>query len=352
MAALPAITGDDWSLGAADAPAEFLIYSDFQSPNAALGLQSLLDVYDRHPQDVRLVLRHFPVVAEFDKDSLAAQAAEAAGRQGDFWAMVRLLAGRHAEWSVLPPESFGGWLEAQAPDLGLDPESLRDDLRAGRYAALMVEAFQQANALGIPGVPTILLNGVPLRVAPSPLEVEAAARLEILAARQFPTAPEMTIDPEVGYTATLDMAEGDIVVQLFPQSAPNAVNSFVFLAEQGWFDDSAFYYVEPGVLAEAGDPSETGWGDPGYHLPDEVDPDLDFESPGMVALSSAGPGTNGSRFFITLESLPSLTGTRTIFGRVVDGLERLESLTGRNPAIDLLMPRTGVIRRVHIERTP
>lgn len=349
---LPLPGPDDWALGPPGAPAEFLIYSDLQSPNAALGLQSLLDVFDRHPDEVRLVFRHFPVVSQYDKDSLAGQAVEAAGRQGAFWPMVRLLTDRHAEWSVLPPESFAGWVQEQASTADLDPLALMDDLASGRYTGLMVQAFQEATALGIPGVPTILLNGAPLRVAPTPLDLESATRLAILAAHQFPGAPEMTIDPEVGYTATLETSEGDVVIQLFPRSAPNAVNSFVFLAEQGWYDGGSFFYVEPGVLVEAGDPSETGLGDPGYHLPDEIDPSLDLGAPGMVALSSAGPGTNGSRFFINLESLPSLTGTRTIFGRVIDGLEVLGSLESRHAATDLLSPGAGIIRRVRIERTP
>lgn len=348
---LPPPGPEDRTLGFEGAPVEFLVYSDFQSPNAALGLESLLELRERHPEAVRLVFRHFPVLAEYDKDSLAGQAAEAAGRQGLFWPMVQLLAIRHAEWSVLPPESFGDWLESQAPEIGVDPLSLREDLTSGRYAGLMLQAFQDATALGVPGVPTILLNGVPLRISPTPLQLEAAVRLELLGARQYSAAPEMTIDRDSGYTATIRMRGGDLVIQLFPQAAPAAVNSFVFLAEEGFFDGTSFFRVDPGTVVEGGDPSETGLGDPGYHLPDEIDPALSFDSAGMVALSSAGPGTNGSRFFINLQPLPSLTGTRTIFGRVIEGLDLLEELDARDPALDLLAPGAAILRSVQIEES-
>jgi cyclophilin family peptidyl-prolyl cis-trans isomerase/protein-disulfide isomerase len=348
---LPEVTGDDWSLGPEAAPVVFLVYSDFQSPNAALGLQALFEAYDRHPDEIRVVLRHFPVLPRYDKDSLAGQAVEAAGRQGLFWQMARTLAFARDEWAVLSPEGFHEWLQEQAALVGLDPDEFAADLASGRFAALMLEAFQEATAAGIPGVPTVLLNGVPLRISPTPLDLEFAVRLELLAQSQYPAPPAMTIDANLGYTATLETEAGDILIQLLPESAPLAVNSFVSLASKGWFDGMEIHRVEPGVLVETGDPSGTGFGDPGYHLPDEIDPRLTFDRPGMVALMSAGPGTGGSRFFINLQPLPDLTGSRTIFGRVLDGLDLLESLEARDPAQDLLISGAAVIRRVRVETT-
>jgi len=161
----------------------------------------------------------------------------------------------------------------------------------------------------------------------------------------------MTLDPTKAYTAILETEGGDVVIQLLPDSAPQAVNSFIMLAQQGWFDGMEIHRVEPGVLVETGDPTGTGFGDPGYHLPDEIDPRLTFDRPGMVALASAGPGTGGSRFFINLQPLEDLTGSRTIFGRVLDGLDLLESLQARDPANDLLSPGAAVIHRVRVETT-
>jgi cyclophilin family peptidyl-prolyl cis-trans isomerase len=345
------VTEDDWSIGPAEAPVELLVYADLQSPNAALGLTDLLDVAARHPQDVRLVFRHFPLLPEYDKDSLAGQAVESAGRQGMFWDMLRWLADNYAEWSVLPPESFREWLVEHSASVGLDEDLFAADLDGGRFAPLMVDAFQKASDAGIPGVPTVFLNGVPVRVSQTPLNLEAAVRLELLAQRQFDGPPPMAIDREAGYTATLELDAGDVVIQLLPDLAPEAVNSFVFLAEQGWFNGTTFFRVEPGAWVETGDPSETGFGDPGYHLPDEIDPRLTFDEPGRVALSSVGPGSGGSRFIISLAPLPVLNGSRTIFGRVVDGLELLGELPARDPAADLISPGAAVIRRVRIEAT-
>jgi peptidylprolyl isomerase len=215
----------------------------------------------------------------------------------------------------------------------------------------MVEAFQEASAAGIPGVPTVFLNGVPLRLSLTPLTLESAVRLELLALRQYDASPEMAIDPRRGYTAYLELDDGEIVIQLLPDAAPQAVNSFVFLASEGWFDGMTLFPVSPGALVETGDPSGTGFGDAGYHLPDEIDPQWTFDKAGVVALSSAGPGSGGSRFFITLQPLPLLNGSRTIFGRVVEGLELLGGLASRDPALDLLAPGATVVRRVRVEET-
>jgi cyclophilin family peptidyl-prolyl cis-trans isomerase/protein-disulfide isomerase len=348
---IPPVASDDWMLGPDGAPVELLVYADFQSPNSALGLSDLLGVYDRHPDDVQIVFRHFPFLPEYDKDSLAGQAVEAAGRQGLFWEMVRTLAADFPEWSVLPPDGFRQWLGEQAPALGLDPEEFAADLDGGRFAPLMVEAFQESSAAGIPGVPTVFLNGVPLRLSLTPLNLESAVRLELLAQDQYDSPPAMTIDPASGYTAYLELDQGEIVVQLLPQAAPQAVNSFVFLARQGWFNGMTLFRVEPGALVETGDPSDTGFGDAGYHLPDEIDAEWTFDEDGIVALSSAGPGSGGSRFFITMQPLPLLNGSRTIFGRVVEGLDLLSGLAARDPALDLLTPGATVIRKVRVEET-
>ncbi|MBF8256547.1 MAG: PPIase cyclophilin-type protein [Anaerolineales bacterium] len=348
---IPPVGSEDWRLGPDGASVELLVYADFQSSNAALGLADLLGVYDRHHEEIQVIFRHFPVLPVYDKDSLAGQAAEAAGRQGLFWEMVRLLASRYPEWSVLPPEGFREWLSEQAPELGLDPAGFAADLDGGRFAPLMVEAFQEASEAGIPGVPTVFLNGVPLRLSLTPLNLESAVRLELLTQRQYDGPPAMDIDLASGYTATLVLDQGEVVVQLLPQAAPEAVNSFVFLARQGWFDGMTIFRVEPGALVETGDPSDTGFGDAGYHLPDEIDAAWNFDEAGVVALSSAGPGSGGSRFFITLQPLPLLNGSRTVFGRVVEGLDLLMDLPAREPALDMLSSDAVVVRRVRIEET-
>jgi cyclophilin family peptidyl-prolyl cis-trans isomerase len=304
---------------------------------------------EMHPDDLRVIFSHFPLTPIHDKASIAGQAAEAAGAQGAFWSMHDQLFDRYQAWIDLEPGEFTDWLVDLAGSLELDVTQFEADLRGGRYADLMDEAFNEAVRIGIPGTPFVLINGQPFPIEPSLLNLEQGFRLLMLSAQRYDQYPPMTIDPDIEYYATLYLTIGEIVIQLFPQSAPRAVNSFVFLAREGWFDDNAIYHVEPGLYVETGDPSGLGYGDPGYHFDTEVDPSLIFDVPGLVALNSSGPGTNGSSFFITLAPLPELNGTRTIFGRVVSGLELLESLQIRDPIEDLLIPAEAIVQFVEIE---
>jgi cyclophilin family peptidyl-prolyl cis-trans isomerase len=141
----------------------------------------------------------------------------------------------------------------------------------------------------------------------------------------------MILDPAKKYQATLKTEKGDIVIELFADKAPLAVNSFIFLAEQNWFDNITFHRVIEGFVAQAGDPSGSGMGGPGYLFDNEITADLKFDQAGLLGMANAGPGTNGSQFFITFAPIPQLDGGYTIFGKVISGLDVAESLTPRDP---------------------
>lgn len=143
--------------------------------------------------------------------------------------------------------------------------------------------------------------------------------------------PEMTIQQDTIYLATLKTERGDIQIELFTDKAPVTANNFIFLAEQGFYDNTTFHRVIPEFMAQAGDPSGTGMGGPGYRFGDEFHPDLRFDQEGLLAMANAGPDSNGSQFFITYGAAPHLTGSHTIFGKVVEGMKVLESLTPRDP---------------------
>jgi cyclophilin family peptidyl-prolyl cis-trans isomerase len=198
-------------------------------------------------------------------------------------------------------------------------------------------------------VPFIYFNELWYRLPITLDNLEASIRLELLIPRQYESYPPFTIDIQSDYIAYVEIPQGEIVIQLYPQYAPLAVNSFIFLAEQGWFDNNLIYQVEQGVWIESGDPSGTGWGGPGYVFETEVHPSLNFDSAGMVALVSQGLGTNGSQFFITLSPQPTLNGTHTIFGRVIDGLDYLQNLENRSALEDLLVEPEAVIHSITIE---
>jgi cyclophilin family peptidyl-prolyl cis-trans isomerase len=148
---------------------------------------------------------------------------------------------------------------------------------------------------------------------------------------QWPEPPAMQIDPTHIYLATSKTAKGDIVVELLADKAPITVNNFIFLAREGFYDDTTFHRVLDDFMAQGGDPTGTGTGGPGYRFQDEFHPDLRFDEPGLLAMANSGPGTNGSQFFITFVPTPHLTGRHTIFGKVVEGLEVAQALTRRDP---------------------
>jgi len=141
----------------------------------------------------------------------------------------------------------------------------------------------------------------------------------------------MQIDPSRSYEAVFKTELGDIRVRLFADQAPVTVNNFVFLARQGYYDNTTFHRVLPGFMAQGGDPTGTGAGGPGYTFEDEFSADLQFDRPGLLAMANRGPDTNGGQFFITYAPTPHLNGLHTIFGEVVEGTEVLNSLTPRDP---------------------
>lgn len=141
----------------------------------------------------------------------------------------------------------------------------------------------------------------------------------------------MQLSEEKQYTAVVKMAKGgEFEIQLYADRAPVTVNSFVFLAREGYFDGVTFHRVLEGFMAQGGDPTGTGSGGPGYQFNNE-DHDLKFDRPGVVAMANAGRDTNGSQFFITFVPTPHLNGGYTIFGQVVKGMEVVNAITRRDP---------------------
>jgi cyclophilin family peptidyl-prolyl cis-trans isomerase len=148
---------------------------------------------------------------------------------------------------------------------------------------------------------------------------------------QYDAPPPMTIDVDKEYYATFKMAKGgEFIIQLYPDKAPITVNNFVFLAREGYYDGTTFHRVLPDFMAQGGDPTGTGKGDPGYKFEDEPN-DLSFDKAGILAMANSGPNTNGSQFFITYAPTPWLTGLHTIFGEVIEGMDVVIALHERDP---------------------
>ncbi len=149
---------------------------------------------------------------------------------------------------------------------------------------------------------------------------------------QWKTAPQMSIDPKKSYAAVIETDLGKITVQLHADKAPCTVNNFVFLARQGFYDSVTFHRVISKFMAQAGDPTGTGTGGPGYRFADEFHPDLRHDAPGILSMANAGPNTNGSQFFLTHVPTPWLDGKHTVFGKVTQGMDVLLAIPPRDPA--------------------
>jgi len=143
--------------------------------------------------------------------------------------------------------------------------------------------------------------------------------------KRYPQPPALTVDLNTAYTATLRTNHGDIAIELFPAEAPLAVNSFLFLAGEGYYDGVTFHRVVPGFVIQGGDPTGTGRGGPGYSFRDELEAGRRY-SRGTVAMANAGPNTNGSQFFICLGDLAKLPNKYTIFGQVTSGMEAVDAI--------------------------
>ena len=341
----PPVSETDWVAGADDAAVTLIEYADFQCPFCAQFAPILAQLQADYPDDLRVVFRHFPLAGPpenptHDKALLAAQAAEAAGLQGQFWEMHDLLYAKQAEWVELTGEAFTEWLGDEAGDLGLDVEQFNADLTSEALVQLAQQAWEDGGATGIPGIPFLLINGEPYQGPADHSNLSSIISLKVLEGRQFDACPAFAIDPINQYFATLHTAKGDIVIELWPDVAPFAVNSFIFLAENDWYDNAPFHRVLENFMAQGGDPSGTGFGGPGYLYDIETSPDVLFDQPGLIAMANAGPGTNGSQFFITFDpaawdsgQADLLNGNFTIFGIVIEGMDVVESLTLRDPQI-------------------
>lgn len=148
----------------------------------------------------------------------------------------------------------------------------------------------------------------------------------------FSEPPSMIIDTAKDYEAVIRMASGgEMRLRLFDDEAPQTVNNFVFLANQGFYDGTTFHRVLEGFMAQGGDPTGTGGGGPGYAFDNEIIPGMSFDRRGLLAMANAGPNTNGSQFFITFAPAPHLDGSYSLFGELVEGDDVLGGITLRDP---------------------
>jgi cyclophilin family peptidyl-prolyl cis-trans isomerase len=165
--------------------------------------------------------------------------------------------------------------------------------------------------------------------------------------KQWTKPPEMKIDAKKKYNATMKTDKGDIVFELFADKTPVTVNNFVFLAREGFYEGIIFHRVIADFMVQGGDPTGKGSGGPGYRFADEFHPSLKHSKPGILSMANAGPGTNGSQFFITHIPTPWLDGKHSVFGQVIGGMDVLMSIPPRDP----MKPEYPGIKIISVEIT-
>jgi cyclophilin family peptidyl-prolyl cis-trans isomerase len=306
---------------------------------------------------VQIAYRHFPLNEIHANAQKSAEASEAAGAQGAFWQYHDKLYENQGEWSGLDEATAREWFIDLAGDLGLDVAQFTTDLDNGVFAPYVSSLEEEAVQLGLPGTPSALVNGEIVAGQSLPIDfavwdnfISSTIAVEQMAGNQFDAPPPMSLEEGKTYMARVTMENGaQFLIELNAESAPQAVNSFVFLANEGWYDGVTFHRVLPGFMAQTGDPTGTGMGGPGYEFANEVDSNLSHDGEGVVAMANHGPDTNGSQFYITLAPATHLDGGYTIFGRVVEGMDVVAGITPRDPSVDPQAPPGDLIKSITIE---
>ncbi|MCB2214312.1 peptidylprolyl isomerase [bacterium] len=342
---LPPVGEDDWVRGNPDAPITIIEYADFQCPACSYYASLFEFLMQNFPDAFQIVFRHMPLTSIHDKANISSLAADAAGAQGMFWEMYDILYLNQQAWSSYTEEEFIDWVTQQAKGLELDIDAFTADMLDEEARAELEAQTQERLDLGIVYTPFVIVNGQIYRDG-NPNFMDLAS---IEAYDGYAECPPWVIDPEKTYTAVLDTNVGELMVDLYPEQAPLAVNSFVFLAQNGWFDDLYFFRVEEGFVAQAGDPINQGILGPGYVFDDEINSGLTFDQAGVLGMAKSADNMNGSQFFITLAPTPNLNGGFTVFGQVQeDSLAALEDFALRDPQTATDFDGTTQIKSVEI----
>jgi cyclophilin family peptidyl-prolyl cis-trans isomerase/protein-disulfide isomerase len=332
---VPAVSEEDWILGSPDAEISIIEYSDFQCPYCAVATPQLEQFQADNADRVNLVFRHLPLIGIHPLAMSAHQAAEAAGAQGKFFEMHDILFEEQQKWAneIASAEEFLPYALELAERLELDLEQFESDYNSKAVMEKLTLAYTDATEnIGITGTPTVFItiNGVPYSASYDYNTLTSILKLIDLDENRYTECPPMVIDVTKTYEATITTTKGDVVVELYPDKAPLAVNSFVFLATEGFYNNVDFHRVIPGFVAQVGDPSGLGMGGPGYQYVNEIS-DLKFDSEGVLGVANSGADSNGSQFFITYAPQTSLDGSYTVFGKVLEGMENVNNLNAVDP---------------------
>lgn len=333
----PLFVGEnEYVIGVDQAAVTFILYGNLADSGTADTISVLQEVLEAHQgEPIRVVFRHFADDAD-QAAMLAAEALESTAQQAGndgFWAMIDALAENRTEWVTTSGDELVDLLADYAAEAGADREVVASDLLARTHLATIEEANTLARMLGGSVPPLLVINDVPLGRMPEGFEEANLLTQIFLLKQKYPNPPPMVIDPDKDYGAWIVTEKGTIALDLFADLAPETVNNLAYLACSGYYDGVTFHRVLPGFMAQAGDPTGTGVGGPGYTINDEFfGSGLRFDREGLLSMAhTSQPNSAGSQFFITLGPAPHLDGAFTIFGEVVSGMEVVKAITPRDP---------------------
>ena len=301
------VTDLDWSIGPEDAVLTIIEYADFQCPYCADASLQLLDYQKKHSDEVRLVYRHFPL-SFHEKAVPAALAADAAGYQGLFFEAEDLLFEKQSEWSALGDNNaFSEWLVgefSQIPELDFDLWYLAFTDSDNELSVR--NSYSKVVKTGIVGgTPTVFLNYADSNYMFDEASLDTLLEKLKSEKNRILECPDVVIKQDIAYQAVLETETGDIHIDLYSDTAPFAVNSFIYLAESGWYDGNFLWKGQDGSVGIVNGQGTALPDDPGYSFPMEFDGSRIFDGAGYVGLAGLDNGQAGSNFFIT-NDIPSV----------------------------------------------
>lgn len=304
--AIPAFTNEDYVLGRKNETMTIVVYADFRCGYSARAVLDLINLQARHPEDIRLVFRLFPR-QDHVVSLMCGYALGASARQNITFKTIRALFKHYADLLSINDETGMTAFLNQT----LLPELKSDNFDAAKWQQDFSDPVirERVGNLRSEGLQTGYITGTPVIFVNNTLYTgrRDASALENLywtikaQSIQFDSCPDFVTEPGIRYSAVLNTTKGDVEIELFPNEAPLAVNSFVFLAKNGWYDGSPFFRTgKEGFVLQSGDPAAGGSADAGYSYQFEATQIIPNQ-PGMVGMVKNAGEQNDSRFFITCD---------------------------------------------------
>jgi len=344
---VPTVTDADLTYGSPDAKYTIIVYSNFTCSHCA-NLEPVLETLQQlYPQDVRIVFRYVTTGGVSD---IAAQAAEAANNQGKFGEMKDILFANQATWYYYSEDEFRTWLGDQATALGMDADQFSTDMNAENLLNKITFNRSQVDELGITGTPTLYVNNRQYSPYQDRSIYTLATMVNVLniADKKLGACPTVDINFTKDLQAVISTDKGDIVVDLYEDTAPYTVAYFKYLVDQGWYDNNEFF-VSTDEYALGGDPSNTLYGGPGFVFYNELTSGQTLDEGGLlVSFNRLGTGYNSGVFMLTKTAVTDFSGDLTVFGKVIDGMDVLNALETRDYSLDPADPFYDSINSITI----